>query len=562
MRLRLTVALISAAAIAGIVCIWPRPATAESVAVLAHAEAGAPSAAPEVAAALTEALVRGGEQVVTAPLALAHSRIVTAATATSPSTIPTTPQQQRALAAAQSLARSGWRAYLAVEPSLAEKRLQGAADAALSLASLPEGLALYADTILRLGVVFNQSGRRDKALAMWQLASTIEPGRTLSIAEFAPEVVAAYEAVRADTLTPIAGTLRITLPAMSDASPSAPMASVVDIAVDLDGQPATQVVASLGDQVSVDLALAPGQHILVVRAPGYAPHIASIAVPAVEGPFTWSVPLTTDPLTSAVLSSYRRQQEGGSVFVPPNAESKRAARELAQIVFGVIVHGELDSVLLAASTWQAGQPILLGQRCWGEEGAPVGDGAGALQCTDIVEITYHIQNKTDELDSQQRSLRQEGGRDNHRATALTTATLALVEALSQYERPDRLVARDGDPNSNSDGNGDGVAELVFTDPRIANVAERPQSPLSPSAAAGAGVAGERDQGAPDLLTSGPTLTERRSRGCTWCRNRWVWIGAGTATAVVAGTLWLLLRNGGRDITNVTVDPCEFGPCRP
>ncbi len=57
----------------------------------------------------------------------------------------------------------------------------------------------------------------------------------------------------------------------------------------------------------------------------------------------------------------------------------------------------------------------------------------------------------------------------------------------------------------------------------------------------------------------PAIARGVNRGCRWCRNRWVWIGGGLATAAAVAGVLIWARDE-RERPVIRVDPCDFGSC--
>jgi hypothetical protein len=111
-----------------------------------------------------------------------------------------------------------------------------------------------------------------------------------------------------------------------------------------------------------------GQHVLVVRHPGHAPRGQAFLVQGAGAPPV-RVIVERDPGAAAVLAGAEALAVGRS-----EADARVA-------IEGLLLWGELDAVVLAASAWRRGQPALLGQLCHGATGAP-------LQCTPVEEVGY------------------------------------------------------------------------------------------------------------------------------------------------------------------------------
>jgi hypothetical protein len=231
-----------------------------------------------------------------------------------------------------------WRAFLRVQADFAASRLAAARTAAESLVALPGGAAVYADASLRLGAVLGYLGRAAEAQASLALALALDPARPITLAEFSPDIVAAVDAVRAQT--------RATHSVRIASEPAG-------AAISVDGK-------SLGRApLHADLAI--GQHVVVARAPLYQPRALAVAVG--EGTGDVTVQLESDPAAA-------RLAEGAALGM-----SDAHAQEL---VDASVRYGDLDEVIVAASSEQRGGPTLLVQRC---AGLPA-------RCTAVIEVGY------------------------------------------------------------------------------------------------------------------------------------------------------------------------------
>lgn len=305
-------------------------AAAERVGLLGYAPPGAPLAAVGAADALESAIREGGNEPVAAVIEAAQRGLRSGA-------VPVGTLQY--FARARTLAGEGWRAYLAVEAEFAAARLAEARRVAVRVAHLPGGLELLADASLRLGAVLGYLGRSDEGTEALRLAVRLDPHREVTLAEFAPEVVSAYEA--AAVAAPDPARVRVL---------SVPPGAEIEI----DGR--------LLGRAPVEVEIPAGQHLLVARAPGRR---ASARLVASSGG-TEEISLEPESRAAAVVA-------GPSAFaVGRPAESAAAAIE------GLMLYAELDAVVLLASVWRGGQPALLGQRC---AGIPV-------RCSAVVEIRY------------------------------------------------------------------------------------------------------------------------------------------------------------------------------
>lgn len=310
--------------------------------MIAHAGAD-PPVAPDT---LSEALARAARDAGVTPVPDAFAR---AARRLAQGAVPA--ERLAGFARIAPLARMGWQAYLAVEPALAADRLAEARRAAEAVLDLPGGPVIYADVCLRLGVVLRQLGRAGEGDALMRLAATLDPAREVSIAAFAPDVVAAYQAARGATLA--AARVRVVVRLVA-APARAPGSEVI-----IDGR-------SAGPS-PIDVDLPTGLHVIVARAPGHRSRALVVAVAPGQAPV--EITLAPDPAAAAVLRG------PAALAVGHAGDSARAAAA------GLLAYGELDAVVLAASVWRRGAPALLGQRCELRAG-------NALACTAVVEIGH------------------------------------------------------------------------------------------------------------------------------------------------------------------------------
>lgn len=310
-------------------------ARAEPVAVVARASGDAPLPPALAGEAVARAARAAGASVVPAPFERAGERLARGA-------VPAARLQ--GFGRARALAHAGWRAYLAVEPAAAAQSLARAREAAAGVLDLQGAIALHADISLRLGVVLHQLGRADEAAAALREAAALDPGRAVSIAEFAPDAVSAYEAAR-DAPAP-AVTVRIQ---------AVPAGAFIEI----DGRPV--------GAAPVEVIVPAGPHAIVARAPGYRGHGQVVALAPGQGPV--DIRLAADAPAAAVMRGAEALAIG------------RAPDEAGAAVAGLARYAELDTVVLVASVWRRGAPALLGQRC--ASGADA-----AVRCTRVVEIGY------------------------------------------------------------------------------------------------------------------------------------------------------------------------------
>jgi hypothetical protein len=339
--------------------LWASSAHAERVGAIVRAVPAPPVASAELTGIMERAGAAAGDEVLADAIARAQARLAQGAA----------PAARRvALDRARTLAAAGWQAYLAVEPGQAADQLAEARRLAEAVLDLPDGPAVYADVCLRLGVVLRQLGRAGEADGLMRLAATLDPGRTVSIAAFAPDVVSAYEAARSAGTPAVPVRIAVTRaedaePATPEAMPGATPEARPEASIDIDGRPA--------GAAPLDVALPAGLHVITARAPGHRSQVRVVAVAPGHAPEDSAivVALAPEPLARAVLRGAAALAVGGA------DEDARAA------VAGLLAYGELDAIVLAASTWRRGAPALLGQRC-----ALVVD--EALACTAVIEIGY------------------------------------------------------------------------------------------------------------------------------------------------------------------------------
>ncbi|MEZ4401868.1 MAG: PEGA domain-containing protein [Kofleriaceae bacterium] len=242
-------------------------------------------------------------------------------------------------AAVAGLVTEGWRAYVAADPGFAAARLGAARSSAQDLLALAGGPAVYADASLRLGVVLLHLGRIDEAAAALRLAHALDPERQVTTAEFTPDAVAAYQAA-IDAPT-------VTMPVRIEALAGA------EVEVDgVDRGPAP---------ITAELAV--GEHVVVVRHPGYRPFAQAVAVT----PATALLTPTLEPDRGAAAVARAARAGLGAL----------GERELAAAIDQVIALGEVDEVLVVASIARAGAPALVAQRC-----------VGGRRCSAVVEVGY------------------------------------------------------------------------------------------------------------------------------------------------------------------------------
>ena len=231
----------------------------------------------------------------------------------------------------------GWRAYLRVSFDFAQARLAAARTEAESIVALPGGAELYADASLRLGIVLGQLGQAADSQAAIALALALDPERPITPAEFSPDVVAAVSAVRA-----------VARPTTDFAISVTPAGAAVSI----DGKDAG--AAPIATQLAI------GQHVVVARAPGFAPRAQAIVV---AEPGKLELALDPDATFGAL--------DGGARAGLPDPEAQA-------LVDAAIRFADLDEVVVVADSDRMGGEALLVQRC---AGLPA-------RCTAIAEVGY------------------------------------------------------------------------------------------------------------------------------------------------------------------------------
>ena len=232
----------------------------------------------------------------------------------------------------------GWRAFVRVQVDFAASRLSAARIEAETIVALPGGAALYADASLRLGAVLGHLGRMTESHAALGLALALDPERPITLAEFSPDVVAAVDSVRSQTLPTRA--VRITT------------------------EPAGAVITVDGKDVGsspLALDLTHGQHVVIARHALYETRALAVAVDS--GSPDVALELRRDV-------AWSRLAEGPMVGL-----AEAGAQELTD---ATLRFSDLDEVVLVARTERRGGPALLVQRC---VGLPA-------RCTAVVEVGY------------------------------------------------------------------------------------------------------------------------------------------------------------------------------
>lgn len=235
----------------------------------------------------------------------------------------------------------GWRAYVAADPVFAANRLGAARTAAERLLIYDGGAALYADASLRLGIALGHLGERDRADDALRLAHALDPARAVTIAEFSPDAVAAYQAAVAES--PPTVTVRID--------------ALAGAAVTVDGR-------AVG-VAPVSLAVPVGAHVIGLRAAGYAPLAQAVEIGA--GSALIALELTPDRGAAAVA---RAGRAGFAAL---------GERDAAAAIDAIVTYTEAEEVIVVAATRRTAGPALIGQRC-----------RGGAACTAVVEVGYPL----------------------------------------------------------------------------------------------------------------------------------------------------------------------------
>jgi len=241
----------------------------------------------------------------------------------------------------------GWRAYLGVEVQFAEARLAAARASAEKLLDLAGGVELYGQISLRLAVVRHHLKRPDEAAVLFRLAATLNPTRVPTVAEFAPDVVAAYTAAVGSKPPTLSVRVDVNLPGGRVGQ---------RVVIEVDGKP-----VPVG---KTTVSMSVGQHIVVARAERYRSRGQVFVVAAQTDRV--SLGLSYDPAAAATFAGEK------SVAIGTGEKDARVA------VSGVVRYAELDTMLFVASVWRRGSPALLGQAC---AGLPV-------RCGRVVELRY------------------------------------------------------------------------------------------------------------------------------------------------------------------------------
>jgi hypothetical protein len=232
----------------------------------------------------------------------------------------------------------GWRAYLRVQFDFAQSRLAVARTDAEGLVALPGGAALYADAALKLGAVLAHIGRAQESQELIALAIALDPDRPITLAEFSPDVVAAFDAAR--SLTPPLQHVRVAV------------------------EPPGAIVSIDGKEVGhapIEAEVPRGQHVVVAQLPLFRARALGIVVD--EQASDIKLDLERDEAAATLAT-------GGALGMPD------AATQV--LVDATLRFADLDELVLVAAVERRGAPAMLVQRCVGEP----------TRCGAIVEVGY------------------------------------------------------------------------------------------------------------------------------------------------------------------------------
>ncbi|MCW5805141.1 MAG: hypothetical protein KIT31_22410 [Deltaproteobacteria bacterium] len=210
----------------------------------------------------------------------------------------------------------GWQMYLRAAFDTAAGKLAAARTEAEPLVVLPGGAELYAEAALKLGAVLDRiPARAEESAAVIGLALALDPDRPITLAEFSPDVMRAFEAVQAQKAPEVG--LRVVV---------RPPEALV------------QVDRGKPHAAGVSVQVPRGQHLVVARAPGYRPAVRGVAADAT------SVEIVLEPDAEAARLAT------GALHDLPEA----AAQEL---VDAALRYADLDEGVLVAETTRRGGPI-------------------------------------------------------------------------------------------------------------------------------------------------------------------------------------------------------------
>jgi len=323
----------------GIVALFAATPARADVGVVIVPAASAPAASTELTAALDEALADAS--VADASLAVRTDALGVARAAARDGAVPA--EALAGFARVDALIDEGWRAYLEVHTEFALGRLGEARRQAEALLPLEGGARSYAEAALKLGAALDNAKKADEADEVLRLAHALDPDREVTLQEFSPDVVAAWQRAQAATVARRA--LRVTARAAGGGG-------LDDVTVELDG---------VAIEVTADVAI--GQHVVVVRAGQMRALGQTISVPAGDAPLELEVELDSDP---------------AAVGLADGPAAGQREPEAGRWVDAVLAYAELDGLVIASSVWRGKRPAVLVQWC---------DGSPAT-CTAVVEVGY------------------------------------------------------------------------------------------------------------------------------------------------------------------------------
>jgi hypothetical protein len=311
-------------------------------------------------------------------------------------------QSQSLLQIAQRV-QQGWQSYLRVSLDAALAELDAAVGQAVSLAWNPIARPIFADALVRRGIVAafvaTTEAAKQQAYADVRLALQLDPGRTFNPAEFSPDVIAMINAQQ--RVQPPLQTVQLLL-----AWPAATLALPLK-------ERSARIVVDGAEPVTVTdhstLQMTSGPHLLVVTTQSAAPIAQLINVGADASRTPLSITLRADAVASALAQSITRSMTPSVVAQVWNA--LRAANLVTQ-------------TLTVVASWRRGQPALLGQLCILRT---------VIGCTTAVEVGWSGNPK--ELAPAMRSLV-----DSLRQQQPTTQPISLVTE-SRVDAPTPIKSR-------------------------------------------------------------------------------------------------------------------------
>ena len=302
-------------------------ASAETLGVVVVTPRESPVSRAALERAMRLAVTGAGHQAIVDPVARARRRVGQGAVLA---------DRLRPFARAEDLLREGWKSYAQVQMDVAKSRLNAARQAALEVADLAGGVALVAETSLRLGVIEFELGEALASAADFRLAHRLARDRAVTDDEFKPAVVTAFRAALA---APAA-----TRPVSVAVSPKS-----AEVAVD-------GTVRATGS-----LELEVGMHLLVVSSPGMIAAGNLASVPS-AGAAEIGATLAPEPASRGLFAG--------------NVEIGTSPAAATTILESANVFAELGSVLIVSAAWRERDMILVAQKC----------GELPLRCSPVLEV--------------------------------------------------------------------------------------------------------------------------------------------------------------------------------